>query len=307
MSQKSVLNPLVRKNLLPSTLAYHWETPVPTERQLRRADDFFLSYQPQLLYSTTEFRTVKQGTLPEVAFLGRSNVGKSSLLNALMRAKICHTSKQPGRTRSMNFIAVGGPDEEGNAGRMLVLDMPGYGKGSRPEWGVEVMKYLVGRRQLRRAFVLIDALHGLKRTDVAILRSLRESAISHQVILSKVDRILFLRNPSEEKLQRNVAELRRIFEGVRNKIQPGKSDGPEALGEIIAFSADKKLDRDRKVGLDQVRWAILEATGLSDKTQRLSPLKIVDKDKEPTFERGAADETRMTKRAGVVRRSRFLE
>lgn len=142
-----VPSPLIGKLTLPSTTAYHWETPLPTSSQLRRADDFFLSYKPKLLYSADKFRAVNKGTVPEVAFLGRSNVGKSSLLNALFRAQICYTSNKPGRTRSMNFIAVGGPDEEGNAGRLLVLDMPGYGKGSRPEWGEEIMKYLVGRRE----------------------------------------------------------------------------------------------------------------------------------------------------------------
>ena len=143
----SVLRSLIAKHISPSTLAYHWETSVPTSLQLLRADDFFLSHRAELLYSTPKFRTVEQSTLPEVAFLGRSNVGKSSLLNGLMRTEICHTSRKPGRTTSMNFIAVGGPDENGNQGRMLVLDMPGYGKGSRPEWGAEIMKYLIGRRQ----------------------------------------------------------------------------------------------------------------------------------------------------------------
>lgn len=147
MPPKSVLNSLIAKKVLPSTLAYHWETPVPTQSQLRRADDFFLPFQPLLLYSTDKFQTVQQSTIPEVAFLGRSNVGKSSLLNGLMRTKLCHTSKQPGRTKTMNFIAVGGPDGRGNEGRMMVLDMPGYGKGSRTEWGAQIMKYLVGRRQ----------------------------------------------------------------------------------------------------------------------------------------------------------------
>ena len=74
-------------------------------------------------------------------------MGKSSLLNALMGHDICHTSRQPGRTRSMNFFAVGGEDSCGNPGKVVVLDMPGYGKGSRAEWGTEIMKYLVGRKQ----------------------------------------------------------------------------------------------------------------------------------------------------------------
>ena len=99
------------------------------------------------MFSATNFRTIEILKIPEVAFLGRSNVGKSSLLNALMGKKICHTSSKPGRTRSMNFFAVGGEDGYGNLGRLAVLDMPGYGKGSREEWGREIMKYLLGRKQ----------------------------------------------------------------------------------------------------------------------------------------------------------------
>lgn len=130
-----------------STFSHRWETPVPTSSQLHQAERFFLSHPPVLLYSSTKFRTVDRGTAPEVTFLGRSNVGKSSLLNALMGRKICHTSSKPGRTKSMNFFAVGGEDQAGNPGKLVVLDMPGYGKGSRDEWGPEIMKYLVGRRQ----------------------------------------------------------------------------------------------------------------------------------------------------------------
>ena len=74
-------------------------------------------------------------------------MGKSSLLNALMGQNICHTSNKPGRTRSMNFFAVGGEDSHGNSGKLAILDMPGYGKGSREEWGPEIMKYLTGRKQ----------------------------------------------------------------------------------------------------------------------------------------------------------------
>lgn len=131
----------------PLTVAYYWDTAVPTPTQLLEAERFFNHPSPTLLYSSTEFRNVKISPLPEVAFLGRSNVGKSSLLNTLMGQNICHTSKKPGRTRSMNFFAVGGEDGTGNPGKVVLLDMPGYGKGSREEWGKEIMKYLAGRKQ----------------------------------------------------------------------------------------------------------------------------------------------------------------
>ena len=128
-------------------LAYYWDTTPPTATQLQRAEKFFGGGPPKLLFSATKFRTMNNSEIPEVAFLGRSNVGKSSLLNALMGQKICHTSSKSGRTRSMNFFAVGGEDGHGSPGKLAVLDMPGYGKGSREEWGPEIMKYLVGRRQ----------------------------------------------------------------------------------------------------------------------------------------------------------------
>ena len=129
------------------TLSYYWDTAVPNLAQLAQAERFFLAHPPTLLFSASKFRTVNLTSVPEVAFLGRSNVGKSSLLNALLGRKICFTSSKPGRTRSMNAFAVGGEDGIGNPGKLTVLDMPGYGKGSREEWGTEIMKYLTGRKQ----------------------------------------------------------------------------------------------------------------------------------------------------------------
>ena len=126
---------------------YYWDTVPPTQKQLERGERFFQTGPPKFIDSAVKFRTVKETSLPEVAFFGRSNVGKSSLLNALMGRKLCHTSSRPGRTRSMNFFAVGGEDHVGNLGRLALLDMPGYGKGSHEEWGTEIMKYLAGRRQ----------------------------------------------------------------------------------------------------------------------------------------------------------------
>ena len=152
VSTISHISPTPQASIIPAstsplTVAYHWDTATPTPTQLLEAERFFNRPSPSLLYSSTDFRNVKISSLPEVAFLGRSNVGKSSILNSLMGRNLCHTSKKPGRTRSMNFFAVGGEDGMGNPGKIVLLDMPGYGKGSRAEWGKEIMKYLVGRKQ----------------------------------------------------------------------------------------------------------------------------------------------------------------
>ena len=142
------------ENILESTFSHRWETAIPSASQLYQAERFFLSHPPALLYSSATFRTVEPSTAPEVAFLGRSNVGKSSLLNAVMGKRMCYTSKRPGRTKTMNFFAVGGEDQTGNPGKVVILDMPGYGEGSREEWGEEIMKYLIKRRQYDHIYLV---------------------------------------------------------------------------------------------------------------------------------------------------------
>lgn len=123
--------------------------------------------------------------------------------------------------------------------------------------------------RMRRAFLLVDPMHGLKRSDEDILAQFRQAGVSHQVILSKVDRILLPgpKNPSPTKLYDNIGSLRQIHEEIRTKIQPGNHDGPEALGEIISFSAQKSLEKGKRLGINQIRWAVLAATGLSDQTR----------------------------------------
>ncbi|KAL8640010.1 MAG: hypothetical protein Q9226_008795 [Calogaya cf. arnoldii] len=192
---------------------------------------------------------------------------KLSLLNKLVNKDICHTSKNPGRTKTMNFFAVGGEDEQGNPGRLTVLDLPGYGHRSQAEWGAEIMKYLLGRKQLVRAFVLIDSMHGVKRTDESLLHALRENAISHQVVLSKVDRILFPkgREPTHQMLQSNAPNLQHTASSIRTGLDAMDVAGPKPLGEILACSTAASLERGKWLGINNLRWAVLAATGLNEK------------------------------------------
>ena len=125
-------------------------------------------------------------TLSEVAFAGRSNVGKSSLLNALTARKtLARTSHTPGRTRQVNFFDM--------AGRLLLVDLPGYGyaRASKTEvqrWTALIDSYLKGRPQLRRVLLLIDSRHGLKDIDLRGMAQLDEAAVSYQIVLTKADK-----------------------------------------------------------------------------------------------------------------------
>jgi GTP-binding protein len=125
--------------------------------------------------------------LPEIAFAGRSNVGKSSLVNALTgRTTLARTSHTPGRTQQLNFFDLGR--------RLMLVDMPGYGfaeasKGEVARWIRLVRVYLKGRASLRRTLLLIDARHGLKETDRPWLEMFDEAAVSYQVVLTKADKV----------------------------------------------------------------------------------------------------------------------
>lgn len=123
--------------------------------------------------------------------------------------------------------------------------------------------------RLKRAFLLVDALHGLKPSDEEVLSLFRQNAISHQVILSKADRILFGKSKlSAARMGINQTELERLCLDLKSKIQPGKGDGPEALGEIVTCSGEKALSG-KKLGINNVRWAVLAATGLADEKKLL--------------------------------------
>lgn len=180
---------------------------------------------------------------PEVAFAGRSNVGKSSLINALLGRKgLARTSNTPGRTQELNFFV---PDGHTGAADDLpplaVVDMPGYGFAQAPkarveEWTRLVFDYLRGRVTLKRVYVLIDARHGIKQNDLEVLDLLDKAAASYQIVLTKTDKI---KPPA----------LARLLEETRAKI----ARRPAAYPAIIATSAEKGE------GIEDLRAAIAEA------------------------------------------------
>jgi GTP-binding protein len=158
--------------------------------------------------------------LPEVCFAGRSNVGKSSLINALTgRTALARVSVTPGRTRQINFFELGG--------RLILADLPGYGYAKAPkqqvaDWTRVVELYLVGRAPLRRALLLIDARHGPKDSDRAVMAMLDKAAVAYQAVLTKIDQL----RPGElaERIARTAGEL---------------SAHPAAHPEVMPTSAQK--------------------------------------------------------------------
>jgi GTP-binding protein len=174
----------------------------------------------------------KDGT-PEIAFAGRSNVGKSSLLNALTgRTSLARVSVTPGRTRELNFFTL-----EKNAALYLV-DMPGYGYAKAPKsqvkgWTRLIGDYLKGRRELKRVFLLIDARHGIKPNDQETMTLLDEAAVSYQVVLTKADK------PKASELA-----------AVQAKVARDLAKHPAAYPEILTTSA--RLGN----GIEELRAAI---------------------------------------------------
>jgi GTP-binding protein len=156
----------------------------------------------------------------EVCFAGRSNVGKSSLINALTgRKTLARASNTPGRTQEINYFALG-------EARYLV-DLPGYGYAEAPvaivaKWQALLKQYLAGRQTLRRAFVLIDARHGVKAVDEEILTLLDRSAVTFQTVLTKVDKI-------------NRGERAAVIEQVKGAL----AKHPAAYPEIVVTSSEK--------------------------------------------------------------------
>ena len=161
-----------------------------------------------------------EGDRVEVCFAGRSNVGKSSLINAITNRKgLARASNTPGRTQEINFFELGG--------ERYLVDLPGYGYANAPvaiveKWQRLLKNYLSGRQNLRRAFVLVDSRHGMKPVDDEIMQLMNKSALTFQVVLTKADKV-----KDHERVQ--------VLDQVRSKL----AKHPAAFPELILTSSEK--------------------------------------------------------------------
>src|ERR1700710_2240802 len=162
---------------------------VETEATLIEQGRKLFAGEWQFVWASPSIKTLPPMASMEVAFAGRSNVGKSSLINALTgRNALARTSHTPGRTQELIFFE--GPDHAG----LRLVDMPGYGYASAPKakiasWTALIHKFLLGRATLARVYVLIDARHGIKEVDSTVLTTLDKAAVSYQVVLTKADQV----------------------------------------------------------------------------------------------------------------------
>jgi GTP-binding protein len=198
---------------------------------LIEAGRLLFAQECRFIFGATGSSAMPAETLPEVAFIGRSNVGKSSLINALTgRRDLARMSKTPGRTRQINFFDLGG--------RLTLVDLPGYGyaaaaKDAIAQWTRLMQRYLQGRATLARACLLIDSRHGILAADEPMMRLLDAAGLGYQVVLTKADK------PGAAALA-----------AVRDRVAAVLARHGAAHPEILAVSAQKGL------GIPELRAAL---------------------------------------------------
>ncbi|MAW91021.1 MAG: YihA family ribosome biogenesis GTP-binding protein [Altererythrobacter sp.] len=204
----------------------------------RRANKLF-SGRVDFLLSAPQLKFLPEPTVPEIAFAGRSNVGKSSLLNALTgRKAIARASVTPGRTQELNFFEVGAPT------LFRLVDMPGYGFAKAPvkvveKWKSLVKTYLRGRQVLARNLVLVDSRHGLKEVDRDMMKMLDEAAVGYRIVLTKADKI-------------KASELAKTVEAVE----------AEAKKHVAAYPEIHVTSAEKGMGIPELRAAVLRDAGV---------------------------------------------
>ena len=200
----------------------------------KRARKLF-SGRVEFLKSAPALKFLPDPDAPEIAFCGRSNVGKSSLLNALtLRRSIARTSVTPGRTQELNFFDVGDPL------KLRLVDMPGYGYAKAPPKTVETWKrvvrdYLRGRVVLKRTLLLIDSRHGVKPVDAEMMGMLDDAAVGYRIVLTKADKVKA--TVLADTVERVAAEARKHS---------------AAYPQVHVTSSEKGM------GIDELRAAVLE-------------------------------------------------
>jgi len=188
----------------------------------------------EFLKSAPSLQFLPDPDVPEIAFAGRSNVGKSSLLNALTgRKSIARTSVTPGRTQELNFFEVGDPTA------LRLVDMPGYGFAKAPlrvveEWRRLIRDYLRGRQVLKRTLLLIDTRHGVKPVDAEMMKMLDEAAVSYRIVLTKSDKV-------------KASDLAATLASVE----------AEARKHSAAFPVIHVTSSEYKIGIEELRAAVL--------------------------------------------------
>ena len=205
--------------------------------RIDRAGKLF-SGRVEFLLSAPQLKFLPEPTVPEIAFCGRSNVGKSSLLNALTgRKSIARASVTPGRTQELNYFEVGTPTQ------FRLVDMPGYGFAKAPpavveKWRRLIQDYLRGRVVLMRTLLLVDARHGVKPVDADFMKMLDESAVGYRVVLTKADKL-------------KASELAEVIAATEAAARKHVAAHPD----VLVTSSEVKM------GIDALRAAVLEDAG----------------------------------------------